>query len=500
MLIRLFAAALLVAALHVPARAQDLTGKIEGTLTGSNGPPPAGLQVRAVSSDVTVTTDPGADGSFMFTDLPLANYRVQLVDSAGRILASATARLTPGMPNQTVALRLRAGVTEFGGSFAEPASLYFGPVGVTPSVALMNGGVDTNVFHEASGAKSDTAFALGPEALVTLDAGDVRGAGAARWHYLYFDKYSDERSLDVNADGGLEVAAGRFTPWVRGLVDGGRRRINHEIDLRAHQLTSGVQAGVDARVAQRTIASVAFGRNDYGFDPDQVFLGANLQELLNRRALSTTIEGRQTLTTALSAVGQVNVATERFRFAPQRDANILRLQAGIMNNAGDRASGSIRLGYIRLNAVGAAIADYRGFVASLEQDLRLGSRTRVLMTGIRDIDFSFDTRFPDYVRTAAVADLRAQLTDVWDVDLRVEGERMLHEAAPGVAAASYADNYGFFGAGLGVRIVRGLRFGIEGGREERDSPVPGRGFIGYRGGAALTIGVRPGRVCGCGVE
>jgi hypothetical protein len=389
---------------------------------------------------------------------------------------------------------------ELGGRFAEPATFYVGPVGVTPSVALMNGGVDTNVFNEASDAKSDTAFILEPEAVVTLDADPVRGEGSARGRYLYFDKYSDERSLDGSADGHLEVAAGRLTPWATGLVDGGRRRINHEIDRRTDQLAAGIQVGVDARVAERTVASLAFGRNDYGFDPDEIFLGANLQQLLNRRVLSATVEGRQALTTGLSALLQVNVATERFRFAPQRDADIVRLQTGILHNEGDRATGSVRLGYIRLDAVGTAIADYRGFVASLDEDLRLGSRTRILITGMRDIDFSFDTPFPDYVRTAAVADLRAQLSSVWDVDLRLEGERMLHDPAPGVTASRYADTYGFVGAGLGVRLVRGLRLGVEGGREERDSPVPGRGFIGYRAGAAVTVGMRPLRVCGCGFE
>lgn len=499
MTIRLLAAALLVAALNVAVGAQEATGTIEGTVRASNGPPPAGLQVRAVGANVTVTTDPAADGSFMFSDLPLANYRVQVVDSTGRVVATGTARLTPGTPAQTVSLRMRNISTELGGRFAEPATFYIGPMGVTPSAALMNGGVATNVFNEASDTKDDTAFIFEPETVVTLDKDPVRGDGSVRGRYLYFDKYSDERSLDVNADGRLEVAAGRFTPWARGVVDGGRRRINHEIDLRAHQLASGVEVGVDGRVAERTVASLSVGRNDYGFDPDQVFLGANLQQLLNRRVLSATAEGRQTVRAGLSAIGQVNLATERFRFAPQRDADIVRVQTGLTHNLGERANGTLRLGYIRLDAVGTAIADYRGFVASFDEDLRLGSRTRVLITGIRDIDFSFDTQFPDYVRTAAVADLRTQLTEAWDVDLRLEGERMLHDPAPGVAASRYADHYGFVGAGLGVRIMRGLRLGVEGGREERDS-VPGRGFIGYRAGAAVTVGTRPLRVCGCGFE
>src|SRR5258705_5600189 len=238
---RLFAVALLVAALNVAMAAQELTGTIEGTVRASTGPPPAGLQVRAVSANVTVTTDPAADGIVSFTALPLAPYRVQVVDSTGRIVATSATRLPPVMPAQTITLTMRTLSAELGGRFAEPAAFYVGPAGVTPSVALMNGGVDTNVFNEASDAKSDTAFILEPEAVVTLDADPVRGAGSARGRYLYFDKYSDERSFDMSAEGNLEVAAGRLTPWARGLVDGGRRRINHEIDRRTDQLAAGMQ-------------------------------------------------------------------------------------------------------------------------------------------------------------------------------------------------------------------------------------------------------------------
>ncbi len=497
--IRLAATLVIVIALHVGLRAQDLTGTIDGVMRAPDGSPPAGLQVRASSDDVVVTTDPAADGTFRFTDLPLGNYRVQAVDSTGRVLAGGTARLTPGVPSQSITLRLRAGRSDLGGRFAEPASFYAGPFGVTPSAALLNVGVDGNVFNDADDPKSDTAFIFDPAAAVTLDAGPVRGDGQVHGRYLYFDKYSGERSLNVDADGRLEATAGRLTPWATGFVDGGRRRINHEIDLRARQLRFGVEGGVDARVAARTIASVAVARRDYGFDPDQIFLGANLQELLNRKVIATTVEGRQALTDSISALGQVNVTGERFRFSPQRDVNILRLQGGLLTTGGDRASGSVRLGYIRLNAIGTAIADYRGFVASIDEDLQLGSRTRLRITGARDIDYSYETLYADYLRTGAVIDLRAQLSSAWDADVRADGERILHLPAPGLTAARYSETYGFFGGGLGVRIGGALRLGVEGGGENRSSPIDGRSFTGYRAGASITVGTRP-WVCGCGFE
>jgi len=258
---------------HVSARAQESIGGIEGVVDGS---PSGTMQVRAVADFVTVTADVAADGSFTFSDLPLAVYEVQLINATGRILAATRVRLTPRAPTQNVTLKVRPPLAALGGAVEEAPTFQAGPVGVTPSLALLDLGVDTNVFNETVDPKSDRAFAMLPDAVVTLDANQVRGQGTFGGQYLYFDKYAEERSSNFAAQGGLEVTRARFTPWAAADLDAGRRRINHEIDLRARQFTSGVRAGVDARVAGRTVVTLGIGRRDYGFDPGEVFGGSNL--------------------------------------------------------------------------------------------------------------------------------------------------------------------------------------------------------------------------------
>jgi len=63
-------------------------------------------------------------------------------------------------------------------------------------MAFSSFGVDTNVFNEPTVRGNATQrLNLIPQTVVTLDAGRLRGGALAQGSYLYFDKYSDQRSL-----------------------------------------------------------------------------------------------------------------------------------------------------------------------------------------------------------------------------------------------------------------------------------------------------------------
>jgi hypothetical protein len=415
---------------------------------------------------------------------------VQVIDSEGRILSTTSVRLASGGITQTVNFSVRTSGIGLGGAPSEPSRFYAGPVGITPAVSLSTLGTDTNVFNVTESEQSDTTFTLTPQAAIGLNSSRVRGEGTARVDYQYFDKFAAERSLNGTFAGGVEVPLGRLTPWVDGGIDAGQRRIDHEIDLRAQHLSSDARVGLDARLATSTMASVSVSRSEVGFDPDEFFLGSNLQELLNRRAESVRAEVRQAVTPTMVAVGRVTAMRDRFRFAPQRDADFGTFEGGI--NTGTRTvTGSARVGYVRLERLRQGIANYRGIVASVDELFQLGERTRLQVVGARDIAWSVDPAFPYYLRTGAMADLLAALSDRWDVNVRASGERMRHEPVPGFGETRYHDTYGMVGGDLGVHIVPDVRVGVGFAREERDSPRHDRNFIGYRYGLSLTVGAPP---------
>ena len=78
----------------------------------------------------------------------------------------------------------------------------------------------------------------------------------------------------------------------------------------------------------------------------------------------------------------------------------------------------------------------------------------------------------DYIRTGAVADLRAQLSNAWDADLRIEGERTVHEPAPGSPRRADADQHG-----LRLLVIRarpracGCGFAMSPGRHTGSGPL-----------------------------
>ncbi len=488
--IRLIAAVVLLSSLQIAVHAQDSNGTIQGVIRDVAGNPVAGAQVRASSDSVTVTTDAGPDGAYIFTDVPPGDYRVQVTDADGRILSTTSVRLAAGGITQTVNFSVRTGGVSLGGAASEPSRFYAGKVGITPSVSLSPLGTDTNVFNVTQSEQRDTTFTLTPQAAVALDTSLVRGEGTARVDYQYFNKLTTERSLNGNVAGGIEVPLGRLTPWVDGAFDGGQRRIDHEIDLRAQHSFSDVRVGADVRVTTRTVASASVNRSDFGFDPAEVFLGSNLQELLNRRGESVRFEVRQEITPSMVAVGRVTAMRDRFRFAPQRDADFGIFEGGI--NTGTRTiTGTARVGYVRLDRVHQGISNYRGLVASVDELFLLGERTRLHVLGSRDIVWSIDPAFPYYLRLGAVADLLAALSDRWDVSVRAGGEQMRHEPVAGFGFARYHDTYGTVGADLGVHIVPDVRVGAGFAREERDSPRHDRNFIGYRYGLSVTVGAPP---------
>lgn len=488
--IRLLVLAMLVAALQIPLHAQDSNGTIQGVVRDSAGAPIPGAELRAVSDDVTVTTDSGSDGVYVFTTVPVGDYRVQVVDSGGRILGTTSVRIAPGGITQTVNFTIRKGTTGLSGAPAEPGRYYVGPVGFTPAVSLTNIGTDTNVFNEPDGETSDTAFTLTPMAGITVGTDQVRGEGTARLDYQYFNKNSGERSFNGVFGGGLEAPLGIFTPWVDGAIDAGRRRLDHVIDLRTRHLTTDARVGVDVRVTARTVASASVGRSDFGFDPNQLFRGSNLQEQLNRKSESFRFEVRQDLTPTIAVVARGSAQRDRFRFTPQRDADFGRYEAGI-NTAGRIATGSVRVGYLDLQRLRHGIANFNGVIASVDEMVSLGDRTRLQVLGTRDIAFSYDPNFPTYVRTGMIVDLLAALTDRLDAELRGSGERMRNEPVPGFGGAAYTDRYALVGAELGYRLVRDVRIGFGFAREQRDSPVHDHSFTGNRYGASVTVGAPP---------
>jgi hypothetical protein len=371
----------------------------------------------------------------------------------------------------------------------ERARLQVGPLGLTPSIALTRLGIDSNVFNEFENPKSDFRFTVSPQIDAWLRAGRSRLSVAARGDLWYFNRYTSERSVDGAVNTRFEVRGARVTPWLGGSLMSGRQRLGYEIDLRYRGTTRQFGAGVDLRVARLTRVGITAGRVDYDHEPAD-FLGSNLREVLDRRSDSLGLEVRHALTPLTTFVVSGERARERFQFTPARNANSTRVDTGFDLSRFALIGGRGRIGYRQFTGTGGDLPAFSGVVASVAASSTVRGRTHIEVAAERDINYSWEIVYPYYVLAGATVTVTPQLTPRWDVRGRVGTYHLAYRAAVGVpdVEPERVDRFEVMGAGIGYRLSRDMRVGIDVDRERRQSPVWRRAYEGFRTGISVSYG------------
>jgi hypothetical protein len=373
----------------------------------------------------------------------------------------------------------------------EQARMRLGPAGVTPSIALTRLGIDSNVFNEFDDPKRDFTFTLSPRIDAWLRAGRTRLHLAGRTDLVYFEKYSTERSVDGEFNGRLEVGSARLTPWVAGGYASGRQRMGYEVDLRFDRTIEEVSGGLDVQAGGRTRLGLAVQRSTHAHDPDAVFLSSSLRDVLDRRSDSLALRIHYALTPLTTFVVSGQAIQDRFEFAPARDSDSVRVDAGFDLAPSALISGRGRIGFRRLTGVdGGGLPEYSGMVASVSAASTIGGRTRLEVVSERDITYSFEAQNPYYILTGATLTATPRLTEQWDVQGRIGAHRLAYQAERGAPELSVdrVDTYTVRGAGVGYHVGRDLRIGVNVDHERRTSPVQRRVYEGYRAGISVTYG------------
>ena len=373
----------------------------------------------------------------------------------------------------------------------EQARMRLGPVGITPSVSLHRLGIDTNVFNEFDEPRRDFTFTLSPQIEAWARAGRSRIQIAARSDFVYFERYTSERSIDGALSGRLEVPGSRFIPWAAASYASGRQRIGYDVDLRFRRKVDEVSAGVDAHLGGRSRLGVGVQRNTYEHDPDaSVVEGSSLRDALDRHSESVAVRLQYALTPLTTFVVSGQAIQDRFDFMPARDADSTRVDAGFDLAPFALISGRGRIGFRKLTGVGGGLPGYSGLVASVAAASSIGGRTRVEVSMDRDVTYSWESHYPYFVLTGALLTATPRLSERWDLQGRLGGQRLAYRPEVGATdlLRNRVDTYGIRGAGIGYHLGRDLRVGLNLDRERRTSPVRRRSFEGYRAGISVTYG------------
>ena len=94
----------------------------------------------------------------------------------------------------------------------------FGPLGLSPTLAVTNFGVDDNIFNDAADPKRDFTMTVTPRLQARLRSGKVLLSGTVATGLVYYQKYDDERSIDYAADGRVDFDFGWFQPYALGVA------------------------------------------------------------------------------------------------------------------------------------------------------------------------------------------------------------------------------------------------------------------------------------------
>jgi len=371
---------------------------------------------------------------------------------------------------------------------AENALIKLGPVGLNPSIALRDIGVDNNVFHDNEDPKSDFTFTFTPRAEVLFSPRGLHLSLATAVDFVYFDTYDTERGTNQSSEIKANVDLGRLQPYASFSGANTRERYNSEIDERARHHDHTYNTGVLLKVASRTILSGGVRRTSTNFEEGSVFRGEDLAVALDNHLDGVDGSVGMQLTPVTGVNLLVSQEWQRFDLSPERDSDSLRITPTVTFSPGGLLNGSVAIGYRRFNGRSPDLPDFSGLVATVNIGATIVGRHRLETSFARDLRYSYEDATPYYLSTGGTVTVTTQVNGPFDV--RVAGTLQsldYGQSNPGQSS----DTYKAYGGGVGYRLRQTLRVGVNVEWSRRDSDVADRAFNNHRVYGTFTWGTAP---------
>ena len=371
---------------------------------------------------------------------------------------------------------------------SDSAVIRLGPVGINPSLAFRDIGVDNNVFHDADDPKSDFTFTVTPRAEVLFSPRRLRLSAVTAVDYVYFQTYDTERGTNQASELKANVDLGRLQPYVSIGGTNTRERYNSEIDTRARHHDHIYAGGVGLKVASRTTLSAGVRRTTTNFDDTAEFRGEDLAVVLDNTldGVDGTFGMQLTPLTSVSLV--VSQEWQRFDLSPDRDSDTFRITPTVSFSPGGLLTGNAAVGYRRFDGKSAQLPDFSGLVAVVNVSATIVGRHRLDTSFARDLRYSYEDVTPYYLSTGGTVALTTQVSGPFDV--RVTGTLQSLDYSESNAGQT-PDTFTSYGGGVGYRIRQTLRVGINAEWSHRASDQPERAFRNNRIFGTFTWGTAP---------
>jgi len=394
-----------------------------------------------------------------------------------------------------LALALFCGVVPVAGAqdSADPAAaarFHFGALSFTPSIVFSNLGVDNNVFNESNNPKQDTTAAVGPAVNLWLRMGRSRLSGKVSGQYLYYREYENQRAWNTVNDGKWELPLSRITPYVSGLWSDVKDRPGYEIDSRVRLKEQRAGAGSGIRLSGKTELRAGFQRGQFRYDGQDLVVGDQIAQGLDRRTDTEVFDLRVRLTPLTTFITQSTATQERFDNQAFRDANTLAIMPGFEFRPEALISGSAFVGIKRFDSLNDAVQDYTGVVANVGAKYIVRS-TQFDVRVARDVTFSYEVLQPFYTLLDTGLAVTQRITYRWDVIGRSSWQSLAyHNVTSAIDLNERTDHSWQVGTGVGYHVGESLRVGVDANYSRRDAPeAQYRNYEGLRIGASFSYGL-----------
>jgi len=366
-----------------------------------------------------------------------------------------------------------------------------GPLWLNPGLALTNAGVDTNVFYEPESLQPERDFTITVTALSDywLRMGRTWIAGQVKEDLVWFQTFAQERSANQSYSAYWLVPLNRLRMSAGANWINTRERPGFEIDARSRRQELAGSGTLELRALSKTFVGARVDRRVVNFDETAQFLGANLQQELNRTVSAQAVTVRHELTPLTSVSVEAVKGQDRFEFSPVRDSDSSRINTSITFAPYALISGSAQFGYREFQPRDKEVPGYTGSTISVNLSHVVRGSTRLGLQVLRDIQYSFEINEPYFLQTGFTVSAAQQIFGPIDVEGRGGASALAYRARGGTEDPTRTDHVRSVGGGVGYRLGQNLRIGFNVDHQKRTSDIVRLTYDGYRYGMAVGYGL-----------
>jgi len=329
----------------------------------------------------------------------------------------------------------------------------------TPTVTLRDGGIDTNVFDEATDPKKDTIGVFVPQVDGILQLGTSKLSVSGAAEFVYFQRYSDERSINKRGAAKLEVPLTRLTPFAGFSYLDTRERQNAEVDLRAQRTDQDFSAGLTVHLTSRAGLELAGRGASSRYRAGQVEQGIDLATRFNRDTIGGAVRLRYDISPLTTFTADGDVARDEFVLSPEYNIDNLRVLAGLLFAPDAVIKGRAAIGYHKIRPQGALAFGYDGVSANVDLGYVLLGRTRFDARIGRDTTQSIEAE-PYFLQTIYGGEVLHNLFGAVDVIGRASRETLDYPGLPARQIETDTLHVLRYGGAVAVRAADRLRFTV----------------------------------------